>query len=234
MNISETSLIYLQIADDEYRVQNFNGAMFFITVNRVFGDASPEFMLFPLELPIVLREYRSGLFCVWTWFFSKNVSELFMQILFPLIFLTPVYFMIGFEASAESYFMFLLIIILLSSCATGFGYFVACITGNPQISAILGPVMILPFLLFGGLFLNSDSAPSYFVWLQYLSPIKYGFEAFMRVFWDSQGPAGQQVLAEYSMLDRSTWVNCLILVGLNCGFRTIACAALWRYCRKNI
>jgi len=99
-------LIYLRIEDNEYKVMNFNGAMFFLAVNRVFGDAIPEFMLFPLELPIVLREYRSGLYCVWTWFFVKNVSELFMQILFPFIFLTPMYFMIGSKASAETYFTF--------------------------------------------------------------------------------------------------------------------------------
>ena len=226
-------LIFLQIEDNEYKVMNFNGALFFIAANRVFGDATPEFMIFPSELPIILREYRSGLYYTGAWYFAKNITELPMQILFPFIFLTPVYFMIGFEASAEMYFTFLLIIILLSSTATGFGYFIACVTGNPRVAAILGPVMILPFLLFGGLFLNSNSAPVYFVWLEYLSPIKFGYEAFMRTYWEHQD-GGMEVLRMVGMLERETFTSCLILLGLNIGFRTIAGFFLWRYCRKNI
>ena len=152
-------LIYFQLDLDQTGVQNFSGALFFITVNRLFMDASPEFMLFPLELPIVLREHRSGLYYSGSWFLSKNLSELPFQVFLPLISLPPIYFLIGFGDTVATYFTFLLILVLLSSCAIGMGYMVACIAGKPEIVSNTGPIIILPFLLFGGLFLNSNTVP---------------------------------------------------------------------------
>jgi hypothetical protein len=36
-------------------------------------------------------------------------------------------------------------------------------------------VVLLPLLLFSGFFANSNTLPVYLSWIQYISPIKYGF-----------------------------------------------------------
>ena len=122
---------------------------------------------------------------------------------------------------------------------------VACFTGKPEIASIVGPVVILPFLLFGGLFLNSESAPAYLVWLQYLSPVKYAYEAMMVTFWDNvdtiecpeegncQFPTGESVLEAFSFEDVIVSVNIVILLALNLGFRLAAFFALRRYINNN-
>lgn len=38
---------------------------------------------------------------------------------------------------------------------------------------------MLPFLLFAGFLTNVDTFPKWIGWVQYLSPIRYGFEAGM-------------------------------------------------------
>ena len=153
--------------------------------------------------------------------------------------------LLGFGGGASTFFLLQFILIILSSCATGLGYMVACLAGKPEIAGIVGPVVILPFLLFGGLFLNSDSAPSYFIWLQYLSPVKYGYEAMMVTFWetvdtiecpptgDCQYPTGESVLKSFSFQDVSISLNIFILLALNLGFRTVAFLGLRRYIQKN-
>ena len=35
----------------------------------------------------------------------------------------------------------------------------------------------MPFMIFGGLFVNTDSVPIYFKWLENLSFVKYGYQA---------------------------------------------------------
>ena len=35
------------------------------------------------------------------------------------------------------------------------------------------PLAILPVMIFGGLFVNLETIPDAFHWLQYISPIKY-------------------------------------------------------------
>lgn len=52
----------------------------------------------------------------------------------------------------------------------------------------IGPPLIIPFLLFGGYFLNSGSVPEYFKWLSYLSWFRYGNEALLINQWADVGP----------------------------------------------
>jgi ATP-binding cassette, subfamily G (WHITE), eye pigment precursor transporter len=47
----------------------------------------------------------------------------------------------------------------------------------------IGPPVIIPFLIFGGFFLNSGSVPPYFKWLSYLSWFRYGNEALLINQW---------------------------------------------------
>lgn len=48
----------------------------------------------------------------------------------------------------------------------------------------IGPPVIIPFLIFGGFFLNSGSVPYYFEWLSYLSWFRYGNEALLINQWE--------------------------------------------------
>lgn len=47
----------------------------------------------------------------------------------------------------------------------------------------VGPPVIIPFLIFGGFFLNTASVPSYFLWLSYMSWFRYGNEALLINQW---------------------------------------------------
>ena len=41
------------------------------------------------------------------------------------------------------------------------------------------PLAILPVMIFGGLFVNLETIPDAFHWLQYISPIKYSYNAML-------------------------------------------------------
>uniref|UniRef100_A0AAV1TAD2 ABC transporter domain-containing protein n=1 Tax=Peronospora matthiolae TaxID=2874970 RepID=A0AAV1TAD2_9STRA len=233
-------LIFLQLDLDQKGIQNFTGAFFFLVVNQTFGAANPVFISVPLELPIIIREYRAGLFHLFSWYLAKNVSELPMQILLPILFFVPTYFLIGIGHGFKVYVYQQIVIILVSSCAVGIGYMVSCLVRRVDIAPIIGVVIILPFLLFGGLLINSEDCPDYFVWIQYVSPIKYGFEAMMKIFWkqvptidcddaieNCSARTGEDVLKNFSMQSRSAFVDGLILLVINAGFRTIGFAGLW-------
>lgn len=239
-------LIFLRLKTDQKGVQDFTGAIFFVSVNQFFSSANPEFISVPLEIPLVLREHNGGLYNVITWYFAKNLSELPFQLFFPIIFLLPCYFMVGFgDNDAEVFFSFYLVISLLASCATGLGYMVSCLAKRVDVAPILGILFILPFLLFGGLFLNSDSTPDYFIWLQQISPIKYSFHALMRAFWNSVphiacdgatrciATSGADVLANNSVKPGRMWLDCLILAVLNVAFRLAGGFFLWRRTDKH-
>ncbi|TYZ65851.1 hypothetical protein PybrP1_007529, partial [[Pythium] brassicae (nom. inval.)] len=239
-------LIYLQLDLNQTGIQNFVGAFFFTVVNQTFSAANPTLITVPMELPIVIREYRAGLYHLVSWYLSKNVSEIPMQILLPIVFFVPVFLLVGIGHGFDTYLYMQLIMILVNSCAVGLGYMVSCLCRRVDIAPIIGVVIILPFLLFGGLLINSDNCPDYFVWIQYISPIKYGFEALMKIYWrqideipcnetleNCVARSGKQVLQNFSMVRRSAFADAMILLAINVGFRSVGFFGLWLNLRRN-
>ena len=46
--------------------------------------------------------------------------------------------------------------------------------------AVVTPIVLLPFFLFSGLFKNTGNLSEWAGWIQYISPIKYGFSAWVQ------------------------------------------------------
>ncbi|ETV97635.1 hypothetical protein H310_09526 [Aphanomyces invadans] len=239
-------LIYLNLTMSQTGIQSFSGVLFFITINQVFSSANSEFLAVPLELPIMSREYNGGLYGSSIWYFAKNVSELAFQIFFPMIFLVPLYFMIGFGPdNATVFFSFYVYLVLLNSTATGIGYMVSCMVRRADLAPVIGIVLILPLVLFGGLFINTDNTPNYFTWLEYISPLKYAYRGVMRAFWSTVldipcDPTrancvrnGAAVLKNGSLDKASMILDVAALLGLNFGFRLIGMLFLARNVKKR-
>lgn len=233
-------LIYLQLSLSQTGVQNFAGAFFVIIVNQTFASAAPLFVEIPTELPMVLREYKAGLYHLVVWYLSKNLSELPLQIFLPFVLFVPMYFLIGMGQGFATYIALQLLVVLVNFAAVGLGYLVSCLCRRVDIAPIVGIVILLPFMLFGGLFLNASDAPKYFIWIQYISPIKFSFEGLMKVFWceiesipcdagrsSCVARSGQEVLEAYSMYGSSAFVDRLVLLVLGLAFRLVGFFALW-------
>lgn len=70
-------------------------------------------------------------------------------------------------------------LLMTSLVANGLGLGVGSVFSNAQRAAAMLPVVILPFMLFGGIYSNLGTMPKWISWLQYLSVFKYNFEALM-------------------------------------------------------
>ncbi|KAF0688348.1 Aste57867_20028 [Aphanomyces stellatus] len=238
-------LIYLQLTLDQPGIQSYSGALFFMVVNQFFSNATPEFGAVPAELPLMIREYQGGLYHAWVWYVAKNVSELVFQVLFPMVFLLPIYFMVGFGGNAGVFFTFYVFYLLVASAAVGLGYMVGCMTRRGDIAQIVGIVIILPLMIFGGLFLNANNTPVYFSWLEYISPLKYGYRGVSRAFWNSvdvipctagqvcQARSGPQVLVNMALNKASMGEDIAALLAINVMFRTIGILWLWLNIRQK-
>ncbi|KAF0691655.1 Aste57867_17160 [Aphanomyces stellatus] len=237
-------LIYLQLDKDQTGIQSL-GCIFFIIVNQFIANATPQFDAVPNELPIMIREYNGGLYHAWVWYVAKTVSESIFQVIFPMVFLIPAYFLIGFGGNAAVFFTFYLFLVLTASAAVGLGYMVGCITRRAEIAQIVGIVIILPLMIFGGLFLNANNTPVYFSWLEYISPLKYGYRGVSRAFWNSvdviscdpgqvcQARNGAQVLVNMAMDKGSMGGDVVSLLAINVMFRTIGVIWLWLNIRQK-
>ena len=62
-----------------------------------------------------------------------------------------------------------------------YGLFFSTILPTPEQAMDLIPILVVPFMLFGGYFVNQSNVPYYFYEFQYISMYKYGNQAAVQV-----------------------------------------------------
>jgi hypothetical protein len=73
------------------------------------------------------------------------------------------------------------ILILIYSAAGAYALIIGVIFSDKQLAVTLTPVLIIPFMLFAGFFVNQDNIPIWLIEFQYLSFFKYGYQALLLV-----------------------------------------------------
>ncbi|KAJ0399890.1 hypothetical protein ATCC90586_006505 [Pythium insidiosum] len=238
--------VYFGLDVSQQNIQAIVGMLFFLSINQTLISAKPVFASVPAELALLRREYNDGLFRLDAWYLAKNTSELVLQVLLPVLYFFPQYLLVGIGRGAVEYFTMQGFLILVSSASVGYGYLISCACGRADIAVVVGVAFLLPFILFGGLFLNSEDVPGYLHWWQLLSPVRYCFEGLMHTFWsrvpdiacEANGTTcvattGAAVLSRYGISDRSPALDATLLVVLNLGFRLVGMAALALQVRRR-
>lgn len=141
--------------------------------------------VFCAELPIFLREHRNGMYRTDVYFICKTLAEAPIFLAIPLLFTAIAYPMIGLYPDVKHFFIAAAIVALVANVSTSFGnltifkkyhrqflqtssssiqsplvllltgYLISCISNGVAMALSVGPPVIIPFLLFGGFFLNT-------------------------------------------------------------------------------
>jgi len=120
-------------------------------------------LIFPDERPVFLREVNNNMYSVSAYFFGKVIAELPVSILTPALFGVIVYFAIGLSmVHTWTFPLFLGILILIYSAGGSYALIISTIFSDKQLAVTLTPVLIIPFMLFAGFFVNQNNIP---IWL---------------------------------------------------------------------
>ncbi|KAG8229498.1 hypothetical protein J437_LFUL010073 [Ladona fulva] len=165
-------------------VMNINGAIFLFLTNMTFQNVFAVINVFCSELPVFMREHFNGMYRTDVYFLCKTLAEVPIFVIIPVLFTSVAYYMIGLNPDPVRFINTLIIVTLVANVATSFGYMISCVSASVPMALSIGPPIIIPFLLFGGFFLNMGSVPVYFKWLSYLSWFKYGNEALVINQWE--------------------------------------------------
>lgn len=238
-------LIYLQVNDNLAGVQDRTGSLFFVVVQAVFGAVMGTLTVFGAEKIVFQREYGSSMYGLSSYFVSRTLVELPSHIILPLVSSSIIYWMVGYQAVASKFWWFVVIMILTDNCGAGLGLFVSCIFNDLGVALTVMPVFLLPLMVFSGFFVNSETIPPYFVWIQYISPMRYAFIALilneftgLTINCDpsekcAPGYDGETVISNLGMSDDgSVGQNCGILLAMAVGLTLLAFIALWNAVRK--
>ena len=174
-------LVFWDMGTDTEGVNGKAGYLFFISINQVMTALFSVLLTFLSERPVFLREYANKMYGIWPYFFSKSIVEVPFQACVPFLTAVITYFAVGLTDDADRFFLHACVLILDVFCATSFGFFVGCAVTNESAANALISLMILPFILFAGYFVNLDDVYVWLRWIQYISPIRYSTEALVRI-----------------------------------------------------
>ncbi|GJD08270.1 Protein white [Galdieria sulphuraria] len=160
--------------------EGIEGVLFYILIIQSFMAIFGIIFAFPLERSIVLRERASGMYRVSAYYLSKILVELPRTILFCLLFCVVSYWMIGLRDSVDSFFLFVVVMLLNSLTVEGIALTVSAAAPTPKVAAVTVPLILNIAVLFGGALLSNAEIPNYFVWLKFSSFMKYSYGALMQ------------------------------------------------------
>ncbi|XP_028399573.1 protein white-like isoform X2 [Dendronephthya gigantea] len=239
-------LIYLRLSYNQENIQNFAGLLFFIVTNLSFASLQGVIFVFPVEVPVFLREHKNGMYRTDTYYLAKTLAEVPIFSFAAVLLITICYWMAGLREEADAFFVCVGIGVLIVNTAASYGYAISTMTSSVETATALGPVVMLPLLLFGGFFVNNDTVPDYFIWLRYLSWFNYGFEDLMINQWDEYPgkiecgnkngtclTSGSMILERYQLHEENFYLNIYYMVALLVAFRLISFSLLYIRARKK-
>jgi ABC-type multidrug transport system ATPase subunit len=167
--------VFYQIGTGQESMVKRSPALFFTVINQGMFAALSVINSFPSERLLVLRERAAGTYQVSAYFLAKNIVDAILQMPGPIFFSVIVYFMVGFQATAGKFFIFMLFMILGTFSATSFALAISTFARTTSLSVTILPMVLEIFRLFGGFFLAPAKLPKYFAWIDIFSYVKYAY-----------------------------------------------------------
>jgi ABC-type multidrug transport system ATPase subunit/ABC-type multidrug transport system permease subunit len=171
--------IYYNLTDYTSGVQNRVGIIIFVLIFlSVISLSSID--SFIRNRNIYLREKSAGFYSPSAFF----ASTVFLDILFvriaPCILLSVnLYWLAGLHPGPSHFFFFTLILVLVSLASTGFMMFIGAIVNSNSVGNLVGTLVLLFSMLFGGLLVNQNSIPVAVFYFKFASFFFFAFESLM-------------------------------------------------------
>jgi ABC-type multidrug transport system ATPase subunit/ABC-type multidrug transport system permease subunit len=169
--------IYWQMGLDQKSIQGRTGLCFFVCIQMTFSSIGSVQNTFPNEQRVITRERQARMYRVSPYYIAKLVAELLLKFWSPLLYGTIIYWMAGLNPGFDHFVFFCFVLELMNLVGTALGLFISALAPNVTVAGILAPLIIVLFMLGGGFYQNLDKLPVFISWLQYISFIRYAFEA---------------------------------------------------------
>jgi len=169
-------LLYINLADDDAGVQDREGLLYIICIQSSMMSLFPALLTFPAERPVFIQDMTNDLYSAHMYYWSKVVVEFPIQIAVPTLYSIIVYFMSDLTRTPQQFFIFLLLVIILSYTAQAFGMLLSAAFEKAQMSLALGPLILMPIMLVAGLLANTERLEPGWVWLEYMSFVRFTYK----------------------------------------------------------
>ena len=174
------SLVWWGLGSTQESIQDRNGVLFFMTFNGMMSSMMGVLSTFGNERSTFIRDYENGLYGVGSYFLGKIICDAPFYILFPSLSGVIMHTTVGLQREFTKYVTTIITMVLLNFNGMSIGLVLASVFPDIAVALLAAPLIIMPLMMFSGFFLNTESTPVYFMWVPWISPMKYAFTAMAR------------------------------------------------------
>ncbi|KAI3945951.1 hypothetical protein MKW92_044869 [Papaver armeniacum] len=156
------------------QIQDQVGLLFFYSGFWGFFPLMQAISTFPQERMILMKERSSGMYRLSSYFFSRIVGDLPMELVLPTVFVTITYWMAGLQPTALNFFHTLFVLLYSVLVSQGLGLAIGALVMDLKSATTLGTVLMLGFNLTSGYYVQN--VPKFIAWIKYLSLGQYHFK----------------------------------------------------------
>lgn len=161
--------LFYGVTNDISGFQNRLGVFFFLLA--LFGfSCLTSLTVFAPERLLFVRERAKGYYSPIAYYLSKVIFDVVpLRLIPPLIMGCIIYPMTGLVPAWAEFFIFMMFIVLFNLAAAMICLFLGICVKNQGVANLLGVLVMLFSLLFGGFLLNHETIPGAAAWLQEVS-----------------------------------------------------------------
>ncbi|KAG6473644.1 ABC transporter G family member 1-like [Zingiber officinale] len=150
-----------------------------ITITAIFFTSADTLAVFIQEKYIYLRETAFNAYRCSSYVLSNAVITFLPLVILAITLVSIIYFAVGLAGGIDGFVFFFLTILATFWAASGFVTFISGVLSHVVLCYTISAAVFSYFLLLSGFFINRNRIPSYWIWLHYISLVKYPYEALM-------------------------------------------------------
>ncbi|KAL0360343.1 UNVERIFIED_CONTAM: ABC transporter G family member 22 [Sesamum radiatum] len=170
------------------------GLLFFISVFWAFFPVFTAIFTFPQERTMLAKERSVGMYKLSAYLIARNTSDLPLDLLLPIVFLTIIYFMVGLKLTFPAFFLTLLSIFLSIIAAQGLGLAIGAAFMDVKKATTLASVTVMAFMLSGGFFVKK--VPPFMSWIRYVSLNYHTYRLLLKIQYSCVGGPSRSVICD--------------------------------------
>ncbi|KAI9377608.1 hypothetical protein POPTR_019G083000v4 [Populus trichocarpa] len=155
-------------------IQDRLGLLFFMSIFWGVFPSSNSVFVFPQERAIFVKERASGMYTLSSYFMSRIVGDLPMELILPTIFLSVTYWMAGLKPELGAFLLTLLVLLGYVLVSQGLGLALGAAIMDAKQASTIVTITMLAFVLTGGFYVHK--LPPCMAWIKYISTTFYVYK----------------------------------------------------------
>ncbi|KAL0438206.1 UNVERIFIED_CONTAM: ABC transporter G family member 22 [Sesamum latifolium] len=177
------------------KVQDQAGLLFFISVFWAFFPVFTAIFTFPQERTMLAKERSVGMYKLSAYLIARNTSDLPLDLMLPVVFLTIIYFMVGLKLTFPAFFLTAFHFPQHHCCS---GLAIGAAFMDVKKATTLASVTVMAFMLSGGFFIKK--VPPFMSWIRYVSLNYHTYRLLLKIQYSCVGGPSRSVICDSAFI----------------------------------